>query len=492
MTTFSADPPTLGLGQRTPPLHGRLPFGVLPEFQRNPLKLYVDAMHRYRDIVRMRFGPRHSYTLFHPDLIKRVLVDNNRNYIRNRLGNELLKEIIGLNLLTADGEFWLRQRRLMQPAFHRQRILGFGHIIADSARQLLQGWAHLGPGAEVDVARAMMTMTLQVVGRALFSVDLLQDSSGLARSIEVGSAYFAYRIGHLFALPLWVPTRLNREYKASRHAVMHLAPQLVAARRHLIEQEGTADATGRPFDMLDLLLEARYEDTGQPMSDEQLATEIRMFIAAGHETTSNTLTWTLYLLSQHPAVEARLHDELDQMLGGREPTVDDLPRLAYTKMVIDEAMRLYPAAWLIARQAVDDDNVGGYRVPAGKGVVIPIFAVHRHPDFWDDAERFDPERFAPTQAATHHKFAFFPFGGGPRLCIGYGFALTEAQLVLAMIAQRYRLRLRPGYVVQPEPLITLRVKGGLPMTLHPRGEAQTAGNPRPGAPIGPALTQPTQ
>jgi cytochrome P450 len=453
---------------RTPPTYGRFPLGVLPEFRRDPLGLYVGLMQQYRDLVRLRFGPRYSYTLFHPELIKRVLVDNNKNYQRNAFGNELLKQQIGLNLLTGDGDFWLHQRRLMQPAFHRQRIQGFGTIITTSAEAMLARWAATPPGAALNIAHEMMQVTLQVVGQALFSTDLLQDSRGLGHSIEVSSQFYAYRLGQLIRTPLWLSTRRNREYKAAIQPVLHLVPDMITARRQLIANQGTADETGRQYDMLDLLLDARDEETGAAMSDEQLATEIRMFIAAGHETTSNTLTWTLYLLSQHPEVEAKLLAEIDGVLNGRTPTVAALPQLVYTKMVIDEAMRLYPAAWIIARQAIGEDQLGDYHIPPKQGAVIPIFAVHRHPDFWVEPDRFDPERFTPVAATQQHRFAFLPFGGGPRQCIGAGFAQTEAQLILPMILQRYRLRLQPGSAVVPEPLVTLRVKGGLPMTLAPR------------------------
>ncbi len=340
--------------------------------------------------------------------------------------------------------------------------------MTQSAAEMLERWAKLPADAPLDIAKEMIAVTLHVVGRSLFSVDLLGDSRGFGRSIEAGSAYFAYRLGRLFAPPLWVPTKINREYKAASLAMLHLVPELIAARRRLIDQQGTADESGRAYDMLDLLLETRYEDTGEPMSDEQLDREIRLFIAAGHETTSNTLTWTLYLLSQHPAAESKLHAEIDSVLGGRTPSMADLPKLPYTKQVIEESMRLYPAAWIVARQSIAEDQLGPYHVPANQGVAMPIYAVHRHPDYWPEAERFDPERFAPENAAKQHKYAYFPFGGGPRMCIGSLFALAEAQLILTMIAQKYTARLQPGYVVQPQALITLKVKNGLPMTLVKR------------------------
>ncbi|RIK44733.1 MAG: hypothetical protein DCC55_01285, partial [Chloroflexi bacterium] len=272
MTTTTLQPKP-EMAPRIPPSIGRFPLGVLPDFRRNPLALYVGAMQEHREVVRMRFGPRYSYAVFHPDLVKHILVDNNKNYIRNRVGNELLKQIIGLNLLTSDGDFWLRQRRLMQPAFHRQRIAGFGSLITASTAAMLARWDQLPAGEYVDIAHEMMQTTLQVVGQALFSVDLLNDSSGLGRSIEVGAAYFAYRLARLFTPPLWVPTKLHREYKATRAAVFHLVPDMIAERRKLLAKQELAGenppSTHAQYDMLDLLLEARYEDTGQPMSDEQ-------------------------------------------------------------------------------------------------------------------------------------------------------------------------------------------------------------------------------
>lgn len=468
MTTTPLNSVARSTPLRLPPRMGRWPLGVLPDFRRDPLALYLRALHRYGDIVRLRFGPRFSYTLFQPDFIKRVLVDNNRNYQRHALGNELLKLLTGDNLLTGDGEFWLRQRRLLQPAFHRQRISGFGNIITTSTAQMLTDWEQQPREQSLDIAEAMHRVTLRIVGLALFSVDLLNESHVLSHGIAVSSEYFSYRLGRLLAPPLWFPTRRNREFKRVSQQAQHIVPDLIAERRRLIEQSGTATESGRQYDMIDLLLDARYEETGQPMDDEQMSREIRMFIGAGHETTANTLTWALYLLSQHQAVAARLQAEVDEVLQGRLPVMADLPRLPYTLMVLQETMRLYPAAWVVARQSIGEDQLGDYLVLADHGVTIPIYAVHRHPAYWVEPEQFDPERFTPERAESYHKFAYFPFGGGPRLCIGNQFALTEAQLILSMIAQRYQLRLQPGYQVSPEPQITLRVRGGLPMTLERR------------------------
>ncbi|MCX6044282.1 MAG: cytochrome P450 [Chloroflexi bacterium] len=453
---------------QTPPSIGKFPLGILAEYQRDPLKLYMRAMLEYRDLVRMRFGPSYSYVVFHPDYVQHILVDNRKNFQRNKLRNGLFKVVTGENLFTSDGDFWLRQRRLLQPAFHRQRIFGFGQLITNCAAQMLAAWDQYPSGARLDVDQEMMRVTLRTVGLALFSTDLTANSSEIGHVITKSSAYFTYRLTHLLAPPLWVPTPRNREFKRLQASVGHRVPELIATRKRLIAEQGDAENAGRPVDMIDLLLNTRYEDTGEAMDDEQMGREIRIFIGAGHETTSNTLSWTLYLLSQHPEVEAKLQAEVDQVLAQRTPTMEDISQLPYMRKVLEESMRLYPAAWAISRQSINEDQLGPYYLPADASVILPIYAVHHHSDFWENPEQFDPERFAPERAAQQHRFAYFPFGGGPRQCIGNTFAMTEAHLILAMIVQRYKLRLQPGIKIEPMPLITLRIKGGLPMTLERR------------------------
>lgn len=456
----------LSVSRRKPiPAMGGGLLGILPEFQRHPLGLYLRAMHEYGDLVKMRFAHIDSYVVYHPDFIKHILVDNNRNYKRNEFGNNLLKIISGENLVTSDGEFWRRQRRLIQPAFHRKRIESFGTIITEATQQMLQRWAALPANEILQMDQEMMRLTLRVVGESLFSVDLTDETNELGNVITVSSEYFAYRLKHVFAPPLWMPTYQNRRFKKAVASAADIVPNIIRARRQQIEKQGPAEATGRDYDMLDLLLDAQYEDTGEGMEDAQLNREVQTMITAGHETTSNSLSWTLYLLSQHPEVLAKLEAEVDRVLAGRTPTLDDLPHLVYTEMVLEEAMRLYPAAWAISRQAIEADVLGEYELPANAGLVLPIFAIHRHPDFWEEAERFDPERFQAEKKAEYHRFAYFPFGGGPRQCIGNTFAMLEARLVLAMITSRYRVHLAPGAEVTPEPLVTLRIKHGLPMTL---------------------------
>lgn len=454
--------------QKIPTERGRFLTGVLPEFRQDPLNLYVRVMQEHGDFVKVFYGPFAGYHVSHPDHVKRILIDNNHNYSRNKRGNRLLKLITGENLVTSDGEMWRKQRRLLQPAFHRKRINGFGNLMTDSANQMLERWSEFPAGQVLDVDKEIKDLTFTIVGLALFGVDLSNETSGMGRVMTAGSEYFSYRLGNVLAPPLWVPTRRNRTFKNDYRVLAHLGPQMVRERREEIEQKGTADEAGRQFDMMDLLLEARYEETGEGMSDEQLITEINTMLGAGHETTANTLSWTLYLLSQYPEAEAKLQEEVDRVLSGQTPTVEDLGELTYTRMMLNESMRLYPAAWAMARQSIESDQLGPYTLPADASVLIPVYAIHRHPDFWDEPDHFNPERFSPEKEKAIHRFAFFPFGGGPRQCIGQSFALMEAQLILAMIVQRYRLRLVPGHIVEPQPLITLRMKHGLMMTLEQR------------------------
>lgn len=465
MTTSSMNSSTARNSLKTPPSMGRWPFGVLPEFRRDQLGLYARAFRQYGDIVRMRFGPYWSYAVFHPNHLKHIFVDNNKNYKRNEAGNGLLRAMLGETLLTSDGDFWLRQRRLMQPAFHRQKILGFGSIMTENTAKMLDEWEGRADTGLLDIDQEMMRLTLRIVGLSLYSVDLTNESSDLGRSITASSEYFNYRLGRIFAPPLWIPTKRNRELISAGKAVTHIVPEMIAARHNLIAEKGSASESGRQYDMLDLLMETRYEDSGEAMDDEQMAREIRMLIGAGHETTSNTLTWGLYLLSQNPEVERKLQSEVDRVLAGRVPTMEELPKLPYSRMVIEEVMRLYPAAHANARQSIHEDQLGDYYVPPETGIVIMNYVIHRHPDFWNEPEKFDPERFAPANSAKQHPYAYIPFGGGPHKCIGFQFALYEAQLILTMIAQRYSLQLKPGYQPVPQPLITLRAKDGMPMRI---------------------------
>ncbi len=452
---------------RTAPQLSGFPFlGVLPFFRRDPLGFWVSAAREHGDIVGMDFGPTKTYLINHPDYIQHVLQSNNRNYDRNTFGNSVIQIVSGLNLLTSDGDYWLGQRRLMQPAFHRHQIESFGKLMAAAARRMLDRWdvRHVS-GEPMDAHEEMMRVTLEIVGRALFSVDLSSEASALGWAFMESMEYVNYRLNRLFYFPPFIPTPRNLRLRKALRMVDEILFSMIEERRNSDDQKD---------DLLATLLSARYEDTGESMTDEQLLNEAGIIIGAGHETTANALTWSFYLLSQNPEAEARLHHELDTVLAGRPPVLADFARLPYTRQVIEEAMRLYPPAWVLTgRRAVKDDLIDGYRIPADSVVFISPYVTHRDARFWAEPERFRPERFSPDRSAERPRYAYLPFGGGPRKCIGHDFAMAEAQLILALVAQNYCLRLAPAQQVKPAPIFTLRVKDGLPMILEKRVDRVT-------------------
>lgn len=459
-------------GQKTPPgPRGNFLFGSLIDIRRDPLEFLTGLTH-YGDIVKFRFFMWDGFLLNHPDHIKHVLVTNNRNYNKQALAYQMLKPLVGEGLLTSDGDLWLSQRRLVQPAFHRQRINTFAEIMTTSTAEMLSRWQSIPAGQAIDISEEMMRLTLSIVGKSLFSQDIGAEADVVGRSFSFANEYIATRTRSFFAPPLNWPTPGNRRFHAARNELQAVVRAILAERRQAHRREAyrreahPSGGTGSHADLLDMLLHAVDEGTGQGMTDQRLQDEVMTLLLAGHETTANALTWTWYLLSQNPPAEQRLHAELDQVLGERLPTLDDLPRLPYTRMVIQESMRLYPPAWIISRKCIAGDILGGYPIPPGGIVELSPYLMHRHPGFWPDPERFDPQRFTPQAVEQRPAFAYFPFGGGPRLCIGRDFAMLEAQLVLATVARRFRLRLQPGHPVELEPLITLRPRHGMKMLLE--------------------------
>lgn len=439
---------------------GRFIFGSMADLQRDRLTFSMELARNYGDVAFFRMGPLPLYMVYHPDGIRHILVDNKRNYDKNTPVFGLLKGLLGNGLLLSDGDFWLRQRRLMQPIFHRERINGFARIMTGAADKILTEWQPYAGGNQVlDVSREMMRLTLDIACRSLFSMDIQRETSAVAGAVDVFLEDFTFRFDHPFYPPERVPTPHNRRFRGAVAVLDRIVYGMIARRRQ---------DTGSYDDMLSLLLEARDEETGEGMTDKQIRDELVTLLTAGHETTANALTWAFYLLSTHPDVERRLHAEVDAVLGGRTPQADDLAKLEYTRRVIDETLRLYPPAWITNRHAVEADQVCGYDIPKGATVSVSPYVTHRLPEFWENPEGFDPERFTLDKVKARPMFAYFPFGGGPRMCIGKYFALTEAPLVLASIVQRCRLDLLPGHEVRKRPLLTLRPEGGLPMTLHYR------------------------
>jgi len=411
-------------------------------------------------VVRFRFLFWPAYVFYHPDQVKHVLQENHRTYQKNFPNMKAAQEIFGNGLFTNDGESWLHQRRLMQPSFHHQKLTSFGRLMTEATTALLEQWREAAPGeTPLDIWVEMARLTLRIAGQALFSHDLSNEADRIGRTFTTLGPLIS-RYTSLPFPPLWVPTPGNRRLLAGLNALNAVVYAIIDERR---KRPGDLDGS----DLLGMLLCAQDEETGEGMSDQQLRDEVLTLLLAGHETTAAALTWAWYLLAQHPEVECRLHTELGTVLGERLPTAGDLDALPYTRMVIQEAMRLYPPAFGFTRFAITPDDLGGYHLPANSVVFLSAYCTHRHPAFWEEPDVFDPERFTPERSAGRPRFAYFPFGGGPRQCIGNAFAMMEAQLVLATVAQRYSLRLVPGHRVEPFVQLTMRPRSGLPMTLHP-------------------------
>jgi cytochrome P450 len=424
-------------------------------FQADPLQYFTTAFRTFGDVVCFRSWPFKSFFFAHPDHIKHVLQEHNQRYVKGLVIGKL-KVLIGEGLFSSEGGFWRRQRRLAQPAFHRQRLTGFVDTMTSTTASMLERWApRARSGEPFDVSAEMSALTLGIVGRTLFSRGLDDEADSVSRALLATLAALNERVGRFFPTPLWWPNAINRRLRPAIAELDRVVYAIIETRRRTGEDHG---------DLLSMLMAARDEETGERMTDRQLRDEVMTFLLAGHETTAMALSWTWYLLAHHPEIEERLCGEIEGALSGRTPTIDDLPRLQYPRQVVEEAMRLYPPVWGFVRQAVHPDTIAGYTIPKGTIVNIMPYVTHRHPAFWEDPDRFDPDRFTPERVRDRPRFAYLPFSGGPRLCIGNEFALMEAQLVVAMLLQRYRMRLtqeRP--VVEPEVQLTLRPKGGLPM-----------------------------
>ncbi|HEY2155527.1 MAG TPA: cytochrome P450 [Isosphaeraceae bacterium] len=429
--------------------------GNLPEFRQDRLAYLTQLAGRYGDCVSIRLGPRRLMVVNHPDLVEDVLVTKNRIF-KKHFALRHTKETLGNGLLTSEGDFWRKQRRLAQPAFHRERIAAHAAMMVDFTERILRDWAD---GQTRDAQEDMMQLTLQIVAKALFDADVSGDAADASAAMETTLKAFTIRVSRIVKFPTWVPTPLNLRTRRAIGQLDAIIFRIIASRRATGEDRG---------DLLSMLLKARDEDDGTRMTDRQLRDEAMTLFMAGHETTANTLAWVWYLLATHPEVEEKLHSELDRVLDDRPPTFDDLPQLSYAEHVVSEALRLYPTVWLLGREATEPCEVGGYDVPVGRTVFMSQWVIHRDPRFFDDPLSYRPERWADGLAKRIHRYAYFPFGGGPRICIGNGFAMMEAVLLLATIARRYRLALAPDAVIKPLPTMTLRPEHGVKVVLGRR------------------------
>lgn len=412
--------------------------GSLRDFRHDTLGFLTACARKYGDTSSFRLGP-HRYVFFaHPTDIEQVLVTQNSNFPKHYV-IELLRPSLGNGLLTSEGETWKRQRRLIQPAFLRDRLLEYVPELVSQTEQMLRGWEN---GQQHDIHADMMRLTLSLVTRTLMDVDLNDHMLTVERATSALLDDFTRRYHSLVSLPVWVPTRRNRTFTAAMGQLDQLVQRLIDERRTASEQR---------TDLLSRLIDARDADEGRGMSDRQLRDELVTLLLAGHETTANALAWTWYLLAQNPDIAAKLHQELDDVLGGRAPIAADLPRLKYTEWTIRESMRLYPPAYAIGRRALRGCRIGEWSIPAGTTILLSQWVTQRDARFFENPEDFRPERWGETQTRELPKYAYFPFGGGPRVCIGNAFALLEAICVLATTASRFHVELVPDQHVEPWP-----------------------------------------
>jgi len=436
--------------RRDPP-GPQTPFSV-QEVQENALHFVLDLTREYGDIVRYRVGSWTTTLLNRPEYVEHILKANHLNYRKQGTPDlMMLKPMLGEGLLTSDGETWTRHRRLAQPSFHRHRIEKLGRLMTDNTLETLERWREIAVGNEtVELTDEMTQLTTRILADSLFGVDIRSLVESFSEAVQTMNEFMGNfdpsdARGYLL-------------FQNARATIDNIVDHILDEYR---KSERDTD------DYLSMLLEARDGDSGEPLSHQELRDQVLTILMAGHETTAKALTWTFYLLDRHPREAERLRSELEEVLATRVPTVEDLPRLPTGWMVLQEAMRLYPPVWTISRLVVQEDEIDGFRIPAGSLVLVSPFAIHRHPELWENPTSFTPRRFQLPDFERRSTYSYLPFSAGPRQCLGKSFATVELQLVLATIVQRFDLRVVPGHMVEPEALVTLRPRYGLPVTLHP-------------------------
>lgn len=445
------------LKPRYPPGPRRIvPLSGLFAYRKGPLPFFQNLAAQYGDISYFKLGPQEAFFLNHPDYIKDVLVTNHQNFIKG-LALQRAKRLLGEGLLTSEDDFHRRQKRLAQPAFHRARIASYAGVMTDYALQMRERWRD---GDALDMSEEMMRLTLGIVGKTLFDADVVSDARQVGEAMTVVMDLFNTITIPFFELLQKLPLPQFRRFDQAKARLDEIIYRLIEERRRSGEDRG---------DLLSMLLLAQdTEGDSGGMTDEQLRDEVMTIFLAGHETTANALTWTWYLLSQNPEAEAKLHEEIDRVLQGRLPTFADVAQLKYTEMVLAESMRLYPPAWALGRLALEECDIGGYVVPKKSLVLMSQFVMHRDPRYFNDPLRFDPSRWTAEARETRPQFSYFPFGGGPRRCIGEGFAWMEGILLITALAQEWQMRLVENHPVALKPVITLRPKYGMRMTVTRR------------------------
>ncbi|MGD2040470.1 MAG: cytochrome P450 [Anaerolineae bacterium] len=424
---------------------------------KGPLDFWFDLWQEYGDVARAQMGPQLLMQFVRPEHVQHILVKNKDNYVKGP-SHDSLRIPLGTGILTAEGDLWRRQRRLMSPTYTPRAVQRFADIMLDATDRMLARWREIPAGKPVAINLEMMRLAMSVISRSIFTVDIGQDFVEAGQALTQILDFASQRSVALLTLPLSVPTPGNQRLNRALATIDQFLYGIIADRR----RKPPGD------DLLSLLMEARDEETGEAMSEKQLRDEVLITFFAGHETTAQLLTWAWYLFSEHPVVEERFHTELEEKLGGRSPGVDDVEGLSYTRMVMDETLRLYSPVAIMARDAVADDTIDGYEVPAGTIITVGPYMTHRHPEFWERPVEFYPDHFAQDQVEARPRYAYYPFGAGPRVCLGKHFALLEGALVLAEVGQRYRPRLVPGQEIKPHWSGTLRPDGPVMMVLEDR------------------------
>jgi cytochrome P450 len=449
-------PPVAPTGAKTPPgPKGNFFLGVMREFNDDSLS-FITRCRDYGDVVKTRFLWVYAYFLYDPQDIEAILTTNARSFRKAQsLRSPFFARLVGNGLVTSEGEFWRRQRRLAQPAFHRQRISAYGEVMVDYAQRAIKNWQ---PGQEIDLSKDMTRLTLELVVKTLFNADVSDDADQVGAALAEVVKPFASQATLKWILDNRLPTPGRRRYFNAVSKIDRIVYRIISERRESKSDEG---------DLLSMLLQAQDED-GSQMTDAQLRDEVMTLFLAGHETTALALSWSWYLLATHPEAEAKFHAELAEVLQDRTPTVEDMRKLVYTEMIAKEAMRLYPPAYAVGREALEDVEIGGYRIPKGSQVFAFQWATQRDPRFFENADEFDPERWTTERAEKLLKYAYFPFGGGPRQCIGNYFAMMEVVLLLATIGQRFRFSVAPDYKVELLPVLSLRPKHGIKVIVNSR------------------------
>lgn len=431
-------------------------LSLMPKMLHDRLAVMADAIEQYGDAVRLPLGPKTLNLFNHPDHAKYMLADNPTNYHKG-IGLIHARRVIGDGLLTSEGELWRKQRKVIQPVFQAKRIAGqFGAIAEEAENLVARLRANVG-GGPIDMREEMTGLTLGVLGRTLLDADLSAFDT-IGESFEAVQDQAMFELMSLNAVPQWIPLPKQVRFRRARRDLQAITDKLTADR--IARSDGTGD------DVISRLIESTRQETDPLVGRTRMRDELVTLLLAGHETTASTLSWTLYLLDKHPETWDRLHTEAVAAFSSGPLSYEDLHQFKYTTMVLEEVMRLYPPVWLLPRQAQEEDEIGGFHVPAGADVIISPYLLHRHRDYWEDPERFDPERFNPDDSTGRSRYAYIPFGAGPRFCVGNNLGMMEAIIVLATIARDLRLVKVPGYQVVHEPMLTLRVRGGLPMTVH--------------------------